>query len=87
MNNKILIKVDAFSLNQSYDLFIPVNEVMWKIRAMIVKSICDIEHLRFDPTEQYTLINKRDGKVYDSNVIILDTDIRNGTELLLIKKS
>lgn len=87
MNNKILIKVDAFSLNETYDIFIPVNEVMWKIKAMLAKCVCDLEHLTFNPNDDYVLINKSDGKVYDSNVIILDTDIRNGSELLLLKKS
>ena len=87
MNNKILIKVDAFALNESYDIFIPVNEVMWKVRAMIVKCICDIEHLKFDPSQEFLLINKKDGTIYDSNISIIDTDIRNSTELLLIKKS
>ena len=86
MNNKILIKVDAFALNESYDLFIPVHEVMWKVKAMIVKSICDLEHLKFDVSEEFLFINKSSGKVYDNNEIILDTDIRNGSELLLIKK-
>ena len=86
MVNKILIKVDAFALNESYDLFIPVNEVMWKVKSMITKCICDLEHLSFDNSEEYILINKSSGKVYDSNEIILDTDIRNCSELLLLKK-
>ena len=30
------------------------------------------------------LINKKDGKIYDVNLIIKETDIRNGTELILI---
>ena len=86
MNNKVLIKLDAFALDQSYDVFIPVNEVIWKVKAMLVKCVCDIEHLPFNPTDEYILINKDDGKVYDSNEIVLDTNIRNGTELLLITK-
>ncbi len=86
MNNKVLIKIDSFALNETYDLFIPVNEVMWKLKAMIVKSICDLEHLTFDINDEYVFINKSSGKVYDNNDVIIDTDIRNGTELLLIKK-
>ena len=30
-------------------------------------------------------VNKKNSKIYDNNQILLDTDIRNGTELLLIK--
>lgn len=87
MNNKVLIKLDAFALNQTYDLFIPVNEVMWKVRAMLAKCVCDLEHIEFNPSDEYILINKSTGNIYDSNIIILDSDIRNGSELLLLKKS
>lgn len=86
MKNKVLIKLDAFALDSTYDVFIPVNEVMWKVKAMLVKCVCDIEHLPFNPQDNYLLINKKDGKVYDNNITVIDTDIRNGSELLLIAK-
>ena len=35
----------------------------------------------------YYLMNKDTNRIYNSNEIIIDTDIRNGTELLLISKS
>ncbi len=86
MNNKVLIKVDSFALKETYDLFIPVNEVMWKVKAMIAKCICDLEHLSFNVQDEFILINKSNGKIYNNNELIIDTDIRNGTELLLLKK-
>ena len=35
--NKILINLYVPNLNQYYDLFIPVNEFIWKINKLVVK--------------------------------------------------
>ncbi|MBR1416201.1 MAG: hypothetical protein IJ572_00080 [Bacilli bacterium] len=86
MNNKVLIKLDVFELNTTYDVFIPVNEVLWKVKAMIVKCVSDLEHLPFNPKEEFVLINKDNGYIYQSNEIVIDTNIRNGTELVLMAK-
>ena len=40
--NKILINLYVPNLNQHYDLFIPVNEFIWKINKLVVKSISDL---------------------------------------------
>ena len=41
MNNKVLVKVYVPTLDSSYDVFIPVNELVWKANKLIVKSISD----------------------------------------------
>lgn len=42
MNNKVLIKLIMPEFDLSYDLFIPVNEVVWKLKRLIMKSIQDL---------------------------------------------
>ena len=37
MNNKVLVKLYVPEISQSYDLFIPVNEVIWKICSAIAR--------------------------------------------------
>ena len=86
MNEKILIKLDVFGLDETYDVFIPPNELVWKIKAMLAKCVSDLEYLKFNPSEEYIIMNKNTGKIYNNNEIIIDTDIRNGTELLLMSK-
>ena len=38
MINKVLIKLIVPAAGQAYDIFIPVNELVWKINKLIVKS-------------------------------------------------
>lgn len=86
MKDKVLIKLDVFGLDETYDVFIPVNELVWKIKAMLAKCVSDLEYLQFNPNDEYLIINKKSGKVYNNNDVIIDTDIRNGTELLLMSR-
>lgn len=85
--NKVLIKLFVPEVDDSFDVFIPVNEMVWKVRKMLVKCVMDITNTSLD-SSNYVLINKISGRIYKNNEIIIDTDIRNSSELLLfsIKK-
>ena len=85
MENKVLIKLIMFDMDECFDIFIPVNEIIWKIKKLIIKSISDITNISLDINNEYILINKDNSKIYDNNEIVINTDIRNGTELILFK--
>ena len=86
MNNKVLVKVSFIELDEDFDIFLPVNELIWKLKKLILKSISDLTRTSLDMEADYILINKKSSMIYDNNQILIDTDIRNGTELFLIKK-
>ena len=86
MENKVLIKLIMFDMDECFDIFIPVNEIIWKIKKLIIKSISDITNISLDINNEYILINKDNSKIYDNNEIVINTDIRNGTELIKNKK-
>ena len=84
MKNKVFIKLIVPELNDSFDVFIPVNEIIWKIKKLTCKSVSDITGGALDIKKEYNLINMENGRVYDNNEIVINTDIRNATELLLL---
>lgn len=87
MNNKVLIKVILPNMELEYDMFVPVNEQLWKIEKLAVKCIYDLANIKYNPkSDPYIIINKITGQIYDKNLVVLDTDIRNGTELYFIKE-
>ena len=87
MENKVLIKLIMLDMDESFDIFIPVNEIIWKIKKLIIKSISDINNISLDINNEYLLISKETSKIYDNNEIVINTDIRNGTELILFKQT
>ena len=86
MENKVLIKLIFLEIDEEFDLFIPVNEVIWKINKMLIKSITDLSNVSINTKKEYMLINKTTMRRYNNNEIVINTDIRNGTELLLISQ-
>ena len=87
MNNKVLIKLIMPEYDISYDLFIPVNEVIWKLKKLILKSVQDLSGINVNNNVEYLFINKDNSRIYNNNEIVINTDIRNGTELILMSVS
>lgn len=84
MKNKVLVRLIVPALNNSYDIFIPVNEFVWKVTKLMVKSVSDLSRIELDISKKYALINQSTGKIYGINEKIIETDIRNATELVLL---
>ena len=84
MENKVLIKLYVPELDSNFDAYIPVNEIIWKINKMLVKSVSDLSGVNIDGKKEFILLNKNNTRIYNNNEIVINTDIRNGTELILI---
>ena len=84
MNNKVLVKFYLLELDSNFDVFIPVNELVWKIKKLVLKSASDLTNVMEINQKEYVLLNKDTCEVYHNNSVVIDTNIRNGTELYLI---
>lgn len=84
MKNKILIKLIVPELDSEFDVFIPVNEVVWKIEKLLIKAINDLINGDLGNKKNFVILNKITGQRYNKNDVIINTDIRNATELVLI---
>ena len=49
-----------------------------------MKSVSDLTGGALDISKEYTLINKITSTPYKNNSIVINTDIRNATELILL---
>ena len=85
LKNKVLIKLIIPKLDTNYDLFIPVNESIYKIKKLIIKSISTKENI--NNNSNYLLINKTNSRIYQNNEIVINTDIRNASELILVSSN
>ena len=74
MENKVLIKILFPQLDQSFDLYIPVNELVWKIKILALKSISDLCDVNLSG-DNYIFINKTSGDIYKSNDIITNVHV------------
>lgn len=86
MKNKVLIRLIVPEIDSTFDVFIPVNEFVWKIEKMLLKSIEDLSGIRLNQNIECVLLNKDNCRIYNNNEVILNTDIRNSSEIILMLK-
>lgn len=78
MNNKILVTVFVPLLDENYDLFIPVNKKVGTIKKVIIDSIKNLAD------KNYLLMLKSNCEVIDDNIYVKNSEIKNGSKLILL---
>lgn len=82
--NKIIVKLYVPKIDKEYDIFIPTNKRISVVISLLVKAINELSNGSFNPTEMPMLYNKLNAQSYDINQTIKESDIRNGSELVLL---
>lgn len=83
MKNKILIELYIVEIDESYSVWVPVNEYIGKLIELIVNSVFELADVISEKKEYY-LINPSNGVVYDNSVLVRDSDIKNAKKVYLI---
>lgn len=84
MTNEILVRLYVPMLDEQYDIWIPVNKRVHTIIKLFVEAIKDLTKGYYVPNKLPKLYDKTTAKAFDMNLKIIDTDIRNGSELILM---
>ncbi|MFI3307544.1 MAG: hypothetical protein R3Y21_03150 [Mycoplasmatota bacterium] len=83
MKNKILVNVYVPQLLSEYNVYIPVNERICKIKELFIKSVFELSDSSFDLTVNHSIIESETGNIYSNETIIRETTIKNGSKLIL----
>ena len=84
MNNKVFIIVQVPLIEQKYEVYIPIGKKIHKVTTILAKAVSELSGGHFPIKEDTTLYSKVTGKAYNINMTVKETDIRNGTEVILI---
>ena len=84
IENKVLVTVNVPSLENKYDVYIPVNRKIYSVIKMICNSLFTISQGSFIIKDNYLLYDANTGNIYDINALVRDTDIRNGSTIILL---
>lgn len=83
-NNKILIEVYIPSIEKEYDIFVPISKRIGTVKELIENGLNAFNNSEFSLREDMNLYSKSTGEMYDVNMKIVDTDLQNGSKLILI---
>ena len=84
MKNKILIKVYVPSIDEEYEIYIPVNETINKVLELILKSVSELSDDNLDLNQKHYLLDPDTSLTYNKSDIVRDTNIKNSKKLVLV---
>ena len=84
MKNKVLIELIVPEIDEKYDVYIPVNKKIGNVIVLLNKAITDLTNGIYVGNNTTCIYNRISGLKYNVNDLIRDTDIRNGTSLVLM---
>lgn len=83
-NNKVCVDLIVPSIEERYNVFIPVNKKTIEIIFLLNKAINDMTDGAFVISDSLSLINADNGTIYDVDQTFLENNILNGTKLILL---
>ncbi len=84
MKNKILIELDIPIIEKKFDLFIPINKKIGTIKRLIEEELLELTDNAYTIREDTNLYSKDTGIIYEVNKTVRDTDLKNGSRVILI---
>jgi hypothetical protein len=84
MKNKVCVDLIVPSIEQRYNLFLPVNKKCLEIVYLLNKSLNEMTSGSFPIRNDLTLIDADTGIAYDLSKTCLENGILNETKLILL---
>ena len=83
MKDKVLVEIIIPSVELSYDVYIPVCRKVGNVIGLVTKSIFELSNGLFVADEFTMFYDYNTGTPYQPDQIIKDTNIRNGSKVIL----
>lgn len=84
MKNKILVEILVPSIDERFNLFIPINKRIGSVVLLINKAIVDLMNGQFEADDTASLYDRGTGERIDYNKLVRETNIKNGSFLILM---
>lgn len=84
MKNKILIELIVPEVDEKYDIYIPINKKVGNVIVLLNKAVKELTNGLYDGSTRTSLYNRTTGQKYAINSLVRETNIRNGSSLILI---
>ncbi len=84
MNDIVLVELVIPVLEESYDVFVPVNKKIGDIINLISKLSVGLSGGYFVVSDTNCLYSGDTGEAYPIDTLLINTDIRNGSKLILM---
>lgn len=83
MENKVFVQLYIPELESNYDIYLPISRRIGNIIQLLVKAVNDFG-INYELKPNISLYNRETGERYSMNEILYETNIRSGSQLVLL---
>lgn len=87
MKNKVLVLLIIPEIDKKYDVYLPINKKIGNIINLLNKAINELSDGEYLLSTTDSLYNALTNEKYPSDTLLANTNIRNGSILVLISSS
>ena len=84
MKNKYLVELRVPEIEEVYSVYLPVQKKVGTVILLLTKAIHELSRETYPLTYQNSLYDAETGEKYDINQLVKDSNIDNGSKLILI---
>lgn len=84
MKNKVLVELRVPEIGETYSVYLPSNKKIGNIIVLLNKAINEITNGEFPISNVNLLYDAINGMQFNKDEILINTNIRNGSKLILI---
>ncbi len=84
MKNKILVELIVPEIEEHYNIYIPIHKKIGSVINLLNKSIFELSNGNYSGGNKNFLYNRDTNERYDLNDKVFNTNIRNGSILVLL---
>lgn len=84
MKNKVLVELIVPSIDQVFNVYFPVNRKIGNVINLLNKSLYELTNGSFVGTNRTYLYDRETGEIYPINSLVRETNIRNGSGVVLL---
>lgn len=84
MKNKVLVNLIVPEIDRNFDVYLPINKKIGNIINLLNKTISEMSNGEYKESITDILYNVTTGERYYPDVLLVNTNIRNGTKLVLL---
>lgn len=84
MKNKVIIKLIVPEVDKEYNIYLPIGLKVGNIINLLNKSISELTNGELKLSNNNSLYNALTNEKYSSDILLYNTNIRNGAILVLV---
>ncbi len=84
MKDKVVVELIVPEIDERYNILLPINRKIGDVINLITKAVNEFSYGAYVGSNRTALYNSATSTRYEPNVLVYNTDIRNGTCLILL---